>query len=197
MRQLRFSPMEIDWRALLPSLSLGEFLTAFSYLIASIACLKASILPRISQRERHAWKGLALASAFLTIDEMFHLLPLLSELGRAAALQQGWYGERRSFQTDLIIAAGAASALTLSAVALWLRSASAECWVAILSIAALATFILVRTVSLHSVDVLLYRVVMGSVHVNRLFELSLTAIATLAALSALVRARRRENGHFL
>jgi hypothetical protein len=118
---------------------------------------------------------------FLCINKQLDLQSLLTDLGRAFAKEQGWYGERRGVQKLFIISLLLGSLILVA----WTFRRCGKFWrtYPILSagLAFLLTFILVRAVSMHHVDAFL-RVSIGGVRINWILELTGIGLIAVAGL---------------
>ena len=159
------------------------WLRTLGYLLAAGA---AFIVGRREVRSRdigsgwwpHIWflaAGILLAMALARGSDLVHLLP---DLGRQRARSEGWYADRRELQA-VVIAAVAAVLVGAVAVALWWVPANRRHYLPeAIVVLALVAFAGVRLVSMHQVDVLLYR---------RRFEgVKLDAVIELAVLTAAI-----------
>jgi hypothetical protein len=103
-------------------------------------------------RERAFWLVTAVAMVLLGINKQLDLQADLTDVARAAAHSEGWYGWRRDLQGVflLFMAVGA----TVVAVLLWrwLRAASSSAKVAAMGLVILLAFIFVRAASFHHID---------------------------------------------
>lgn len=120
--------------------------------------------------------GILLVMALTRGTELVHLLP---DLGRRRARAEGWYENRRDLQ-KAIIAALAAALLAAVAIALrWVPAKRRHYLPEAVLVLALVAFAGVRLVSLHQVDVLLYRRRFEGVKVDAVIELALLAAAVV------------------
>jgi len=116
---------------------------------------------------------------------------LATDLGRAQAIEHGWYGERRGFQGIGAAVIGGAWLVTV-AVALWRVPARRRRYLpAALSVFTLMCFVGVRLISLHQIDGLLYRRYLSGARFGVVVELTLLGVAVLlTAVAPPLRARR-------
>ena len=125
---------------------------------------------------------------FLRVNKQLDLQTTLIAAGRCLAQLQGWYEERQPFQREFIIGLLMAAALFL-ALAFWLmRGYLRRIGVALLGLAFVAAFVVVRAGRFEHFDVLIDSRMLGT-RLNVLFELfGLFLIAANAI--ALLRPRR-------
>lgn len=136
------------------------------------------------------WLVLTLVMATMGLSRMVDLGPLLTDHGRDFARDYGWYEDRRSIQrtaVEVVIISGAVAAFIAAA---WLAFAAApEHPLGALAVVYLATFVIVRAISLHQVDQLLYNHPIEGFRINALLELAGIAAVCLAAVASLALRR--------
>lgn len=146
-----------DWRASLADASASDWITVAAYLLTAVLAVQAMRTAAGSgeQRERLFWAFTAGLLVFLGVNELFDLQTVLTALGKAWALHQGWYEDRRLYQFEFILAL-AVLAVFGGLAALWLTRGThrAVRW-ALLGLGFIALFVLVRAASFHHVDELL------------------------------------------
>jgi hypothetical protein len=104
---------------------------------------------------------------------------ITTELGRSAAVEQGWYGDRRRYQ-GIGAAVVAFAWLVTVAVALWRVPARRRRYLpAAVAMFTLMCFIGVRLISLHQIDGLLYRRQLEGAQFGAVVELALLAVAVV------------------
>jgi hypothetical protein len=89
----------------------------------------------------------------LGINKQMGLQFWLAEVGRDLAQRQGWYASRQSIQTLAIATLTVAGLLGLCVLAISLRRALRHTIGAVLGLSFLVTFVAMRAVSLHQIDV--------------------------------------------
>ncbi|HEY8172408.1 MAG TPA: hypothetical protein VIH21_04920 [Dehalococcoidia bacterium] len=169
-------------------------LRALAYLVAGLLCLVASTREvdaadsRTQQLVRLFWLGLAAMLVVLAFSRMFDLGPWLTDRGRDMAKAQGWYDERRRFQSRAVEAILLAGAMGVFIGVLWFfRAAYREHPLAFIAAVYIVCFVLVRAISLHQVDSVLYRHPVHGVRVNALLELAGIGLMIAAAAVPLLR----------
>lgn len=147
------------------------------YAVAALLSLRATG-HAASDRDRQFWRIVAITLGLLLVEKALEQ-SFLYEVTKLA-VGEGWYGDRRTFQTALIGLFGAVGLVGAVALVGLGRSAGGLGRVAMLFVAALATFAVVRAVSLHEVDGWL-AIKLGPLLVRHAIELSLLAIIALLA----------------
>jgi hypothetical protein len=156
------------------------------YLLTAAAAIAAA--SRDHSRRRFAWTSVGVAFTALAAWRLAGGEAALQELLRSAAAERNLYDERGEVQRPLI-----AFALLLGApatVLLWRKYArdGARTRLAVACIAAsiLVGYTVIRAVSLHAVDALIYQSI-GPVHVNYLIDGGLTLACLIAGVSSALR----------
>lgn len=178
---------DMRWRPGIGDPSLMGWLTVVAYAAAAVLALVANQSDPSGEdvRQRRIRKRLWLAVAFvmacLCVNKQLDLQTLFTDIGRVFAKHQGWYEGRRSVQKGfiLLVLAGAA------AFGGWFMWRFQRFWrshkLLLAGLLFLLTFIVVRAISFHHVDVLLGRELMG-IKMNWAFELTGIGLVSLAAL---------------
>lgn len=171
------------------------------YLAASALCLYAAFLERRRSggHERVFWFWLALGALLLLlgVGRFGDLGPWFTDQGRELAESQGWYDERRRFQSravELVIFAGGVA--ILFGVAWFFRSVSREHPLAFIAIAFLVTYVAVRAISWHTADAILYSHPFGGPHPNGIIEIAATLLMCVAAAWAVLALSQRSGDTF-
>jgi hypothetical protein len=164
-----------------------HWLAIIAYSEVGLMCVCAAIAERKRERVAGAgWFWLALAAAMmaLALGKQFQLGDWLSDLGRGVARSEGWYRERRAVQEDVIGAVAALGILAALLGAQALLPARRRHALAFACVVCLACFIVIRAVSLHDVDLLLYGRPVAGLRLSAMLEsggqLALGCIALLA-----------------
>jgi hypothetical protein len=168
------------------------WLTVFAYFGAAYLCRRAArralTLGTSAARLHLLWLGLTWAMVALGVNKQLDLQSLFTEIGKAAALEQGWYAGRHRVQRVFIGSIVAASALGGAALAWWMRRELRTVWLAALGTVFIVAFVLVRASSFHHVDVFLSNGP-GDFRMNWLLELSGIACVAIGARRFRGRAR--------
>lgn len=174
-------------------------LRAAAYLVAGMLCFAASTRgpadadARTLQLVRAFWLALAAMLVVLAFSRMFDLGPWLTDRGRDIAEAQGWYDERRRLQSRAVQAIVLMGGFGVLAGVMWFfRAAYREHPIAFIASVYLLSFVLVRAISLHQVDSVLYNHPIEGVRVNALLELAGIGLMMVAAGLALLRLVRAD-----
>jgi hypothetical protein len=136
--------------------------------------------------EAGLWFGLALLLVALVVFKAEDVQVSVANEGRELARSRGWYGQRRELLEEMIYVIGAASMAAIVLALVLLGDLRARLGLTVLSAGALLCFVAVRTLSLHKVDVLLYRRFVSGVQLNVLIESTLVTLVGITALLALL-----------
>ena len=176
-------------------LRLMWWVTVVAYWVVVVLSVWAA---KRSERSR-PWVVVTIGYAVLAINKQHDLTGLVTRLFRSEAWNEGWYGERGEMQLLSIL--GVCLVAGGIAVVLFFKLHRLR-WtppqrIALVAMVYLAGFALIRAISLHAVDVLLFKR-FGVVRLNWVFELSGLLIAGIGALSASLKERylpiRRQKG---
>lgn len=157
------------------------WVTVAAYAAGALCCWLAS--RRAPSRERRFWLLLTLIMAFLCVNKQLDLQTLLTDAGRVEAKLHGWYAERHRYQVTFIFALAVASVIAVLFLLRRASRASGPVRGAIVGLALLLLFVLVRASSFHKVD-LFINLRLGSLRANHLMELGGIALVTAFALAA-------------
>ncbi len=133
----------------------------------------------LARSRRRFWVVLAALIALLGLTRQLDLQALAAQVTRGLLHQDGVYDERGGLQIGLIAAIGIFGMIGLLVALFSFRRAEASVLVALVGAILLASFTLIRTISLHDVDQLLHQG-LGVPHlqVNNLIEVGLLAVIT-------------------
>ena len=161
------------------------WLTVVAYLVAALCCGRAAWrepMPGGRARSRPAafWLFLSAMMVLLGINKQLDLQSFFTLVGRRVLASRGMYQERRYWQA-LFIGAVAASCLALLGGSLWLaRRSLRHRWLALVGMASVMGFVVIRAASFHHVDVLLASR-LGGLKWNWILELGGILIVALGA----------------
>jgi hypothetical protein len=177
------------WKPGIGDPTIYGWLTVAAYGLGAVLCWRASrAAPR---REHRFWLVATALLAFLCVNKQLDLQTLFTDIARLLAKVQGWYDQRRTYQEGFI--AGLAVAFGVTVLILMLRSTQDRLVVrgAVLGIALVLLFVLVRASSIDRIDWLLARH-LGGLKVNHTLELgSIAIVAVCAWLAGRPAGRRR------
>ncbi len=167
---------EVRWQPTIGDPSLMGWLTVAAYAIAALLAVRVWVL-----RREKIWLLVALGMGALCVNKQLDLQSLFTAIGRVIAWHGGWFEQRRSYQVWIVL--GVISVAGVLAV--WSVWRYQTFWRKHLLLAGggvfLGTFIVVRAVSFHHVDVFLNSAMAG-MRMNLVLELGgifLIALATI------------------
>ena len=185
--------MNIHWTPGIGDPTLVGWITVIAYIGTAFICAIAAKAPNLCSPEivsdRPFWLGVAAIFLFLAINKQLDLQSLLTEVGRAAAKAQGWYGKHRFYQVAFVAIAGLAGALIMLSAIWHFRFRGGSLKLALCGLGFTCTFVVLRAASIHHVDGWLGSEVVG-LQWNWLLELSgITTVTVGASWSCLNRSR--------
>ena len=161
------------------------WLTVALYLIAayqSAVVARQGPFPQHSrQRERWFWWLCAILLTLFALNKQLDLQSLLTSVARCAALDQGWYENRRDPQRGFILAVFVTGGVGVAICGVLLRGTFARTGLAILGLGLVSTFVVIRAASFHNVDILIDLRVLG-MRMNWLLELPGPLLILFAAV---------------
>jgi hypothetical protein len=147
----------------------------------------------LAQSRRRFWIVLTILLLLLGLTRQLDLQALAAQMTRGVLHQDGVYDERSGLQIGLIAAIGIFGTIGLLAALFSFRRAEASILIALVAMAALVVFIVIRTISLHDVDQFLrHDVGTAYLHVNNLIEIG--TLAVIAGASYAFARRLRDEG---
>jgi hypothetical protein len=117
---------------------------ALAAILAVIVLRAAPFDPAHRNRERILWSLIACLMAALALNKQLDLQSLMLAVGRCLSQEQGWYENRRLVQRDFIFALIAVAAVGGAAIIWLLRGIVRHNLIALLGLACLAGFVLIR-----------------------------------------------------
>lgn len=174
-----------DWVPQIGDPEITGWLTVIAYLICLFLALRV-LARRPAGAARGLWRVIAGLMALLGLNKQLDLQTALTATGRCMAHAQGWYDSRELVQLAFI----AGLLLGVSVVLIWtmgaLRGQMRRNGLALIGLAVLCGFVLVRAVGFHHVDMLL-SMDFANFQFNFWFE---NAGLLLIAINALMLLRR-------
>ena len=165
--------------------------TVVAYAAAAALCaVCAKREARGNGRARRFWFALALIMLCLGINKELDLQSWLTEVGRDLAIAKGWYDSRRVVQGAFIASLALAGALAQVWLYRTFRDLGAAARVALLGLALVMVFVLVRAAGFHHVDAMLH-VELEGLRINWIIELGAIAIIVAGAAARLRRPQSR------
>ncbi|PSB02053.1 hypothetical protein C7B64_15150 [Merismopedia glauca CCAP 1448/3] len=193
------------WQPGIGDPTLIGWFTVVAYFVTAVLCVlcakQAAIVPKRynldnddlddifiprkhSSTLRWLWWSLGVVLLFLAINKQLDLQTWLTYTARDLAKSEGWYEQRRMYQLAFIIAIATTIFLFLAIVAVAIKDYWHQVWLAIVGLGLLGSFIVIRAVSFHHIDVLLGFVV-GGVKLNAFLELGGISCITISTLKYL------------
>lgn len=174
------------WRPAIGDPTVVGWVTVVAYLLAAVACAWAAWreprpggLPK--SRPSGFWLMLSVAMVLLGINKQLDVQTLFTLIGRRVLEANGLYQERRHYQT-MFLGAVAGSSLILLIGSLWLaRRSLRHRWAALVGMAFVMGFVVIRAASFHHVDALLGSR-LGGLKWNWILELGGIAVVAAGAI---------------
>ena len=130
--------------------------------------------------ERLFWILAAAGMLALGLNKQLDLQTQLTAIGRQWARDGGWYAQRREFQTMFIAGGAVVGALAFAALFWLVRGLRLGVWVALLGLAMLGGFVMIRAASFHHIDVFMRTPVAG-LKLHTVLELAGILVVILGA----------------
>ena len=167
--------------------------TATGWLTVGVYCLGTLLAGAVWRRlpagqGRGFWAAVTLLLAFLAVNKQLDLQTALTATGRCTARAQGWYDSRQVVQLAFIAGLLAGVALTLAWATKTLRGQMRGNGLALIGLAVLCGFVLVRAVGFGHVDRLI-SMDFADISYNFWFENSGLLLIAINALILLRRGR--------
>jgi hypothetical protein len=170
--------LKIRWRPVIGDPSPMGWFTVAAYALA--AFLAWRVWSQNRERNR-VWFGVTVLMAFLCLNKQMDLQSLVTDIGREIARFFGEYEHRRGFQKFFIIAVLAIVAIFGPLFAWKYRTFLKGHKLLAAGLVFLLTFIVVRAISFHHMDVFLKKSRAGGVKMNWILELTGIGLVALAA----------------
>jgi hypothetical protein len=184
----------LRWRPGIGDPSFMGWVTVAAYAIVAVLAWRAGMRTRrlldLPRGSREIWLLVAVLMMMLCVNKQLDLQSLLTDIGRVLAKRDGWYATRHDAQVHFIeVILGGAVFATLVLGVLFRGFWAANPLLGI-GLAFLLSFIAIRAISFHRVDILIGTTVAG-VRMNWVFELTGIVLVGAAALRAYPGGRRR------
>lgn len=137
-----------------------------------------------SWRGELGWALCVVALIALALDRQFALLDGLTNMVRALAWQEAWYGERTPLQQALVVGIGLSVFIAMSVAMVGLRRHSWQLRLTVLATMLLLALAVIKAVSLHGLDALFIRPVGAALPLHLTLGNSLTLVGIGAVLLA-------------
>jgi hypothetical protein len=161
--------------------AIGGWIAVAIYSVAIISCWLTLCESGRGTREKRVWWFIVILLLALAITRQFDLQAALTESGRMFARSEGWYFERRPIQFEFIIGLALICVAVTSIFWNWAKRIPQPARIALAAITLVTGYVLIRTVSLHRVDGLIGRRVLG-ISWNWILEMGGVGVVLLASL---------------
>jgi len=179
-----------EWSPGIGDPNIMGWVTVATYAVCALAALllwiRNSFHGPEARRERVFWGVVCVLTAFLAVNKQLDLQTLMTAIGRCHAKINGWYETRQVVQRDFIRALALGALMFALSAAYFLRASLRRNILAVVGLALVLGFVVIRAVGFHDVDKLISTDVM-SIRVNWILELSGLALILLNALHQLRR----------
>lgn len=139
------------WKLGIGDPTVGGWLTVGLYALTAISAFRTfRTVEELS--EAVFWCGVLVVLVLLGINKQLDLQTALTELGRTLAFSEGWYDRRQTVQLWFIIGVAAVSVLLAIVLLVLIRRAPGPTWVALIGMAVVFAFVLIRAASFHHID---------------------------------------------
>jgi len=178
---------QIRWRPEIGDPTVMGWVTVLIYGLAALAAGLA-MWRAAKIEDRRMWALVALLMTLLCLNKQLDLQSLFTDIGRVIAGREGWYEKRRAIQKIFVLGVLGTSAVVTGFMAWRFRSFWKMHFLLAAGLAFLLTFIVVRAVSFHHVDLFLKSEVSGF-RMNWFLELGGIALILGAAVMDLLKRR--------
>jgi hypothetical protein len=162
-----------NWIALGLYLAVGFFALLRARDEAAIAARNGAAAPRF-------WLGASVVVFALGFNKVFDVVSFLTDAGRCTALEQGWYGGRRDFQIEFVVATVMLGGAAFAAAAWGMRRNLRGGALGLAGVTILVFYTILRSASFHGVDAAIKRTVAG-LSVNAAIEIAALALVIAGA----------------
>ena len=179
------------WRPGIGDPTIYGWITVLAYLsVAIVLFANVRLAARLSMGTQF-WIAVGLLMLALGINKQLDLQTWFTQIGRDAALAQGWYTTRRTVQAVFIAMLGICAVL----VALWMRRWIGSAWdqyrLCAIGVVVTLAFVVVRATTFHYVDRMLGFSVSG-MRINVVLEIAGISLVLAGALRWRRHARARQ-----
>jgi len=175
----------LRWRPQIGDPTLMGWLTVAAYGLAAVtaflAARRAENAPGLALGSRASWLMICVLMTFLCLNKQLDLQSLFTDIGRVISWKYDWYEDRREFQKWFVTGVLVVSSLGALVFVIACRAFWKTHYLLFAGLFFLCTFIVVRAISFHHVDVVL-RSELAGMRVNWMLELGGISLIWLAAL---------------
>jgi len=174
----------LNWIQRIGDPTLAGWLTAVLYLVVSLSCWKSGREAELGDgrhsNEHFAWRCISILFLALGVNKQLNVITALTTFGRAVAHLQGWYERRQPLQVVVIGVLAVSCVLVVVMLLIWMRRAPIPTWLALIGTMLTVTFVLIRAVSYHDLDLFLFERIMG-LRWNSVIEIGGISLVLLAS----------------
>lgn len=126
--------------------------TVFFYFLTSVLAFVTAYQCRCIKTDFRFWIFLAVFLLLLGINKQLDIQSLFTEIGRVIAKKQGWYNDRRHFQSVFVVVFIILSLASITLIWWILRKEWRRLLFPLTGLLILVSFIVIRAASFHHVD---------------------------------------------
>ena len=150
---------QFTWSLGIGDPTIGGWVTVALYLTATVSCWITMQRLADNPKERRAW--LSVLFLVLAINKQLDLQSALTEIGRILARRQHWYAQRQEVQIIVVGVLVTAAIVVLLTLIVWARRLSGPTLLALVGIALVIGYVLIRAASFHHIDRFIGRTLLG------------------------------------
>ena len=158
----------------MPTPILMDWVVIAAYILASVFCFKAKQVAMSLHEKKHErlWRLLAISTALLGINKFLYFESCITNGFSAIARNYGWYNTRRAIQVEFILIVALFAACIMAWLIYFFKDLKKPAQCAVAAFALLLLLVMVRTISLHQIDALIFPDILGvGVGINWIIEL--------------------------
>ena len=167
--------------------TIGGWLIELLYFIVSVSCWRSARKLALNYAsapfEHHVWQAIAALFFALCITRHFGLETALTEASRKLAFLEGWYNQRRGVQLAIIVLMAISFIFAEILLMIWSRNKSltASATLALMSATFVMAYLIIRSISFHSVDQIVGERLLG-LSVNWILQLGGIGVVLMASV---------------
>jgi hypothetical protein len=167
--------------------TIGGWLIELSYIIVSVSCWRSARKLALNHAsapyEHHVWQAIAVLFFALCISRYLGLETALTEAGRKLAFLEGWYDQHRRVQLAIIVLMAISFIVAEILLLIWSRNASltTSATLAIIGATFVVTYLMIRSISFHSVDQIFGKQLILGIRLNWILQLGGIGLVLMAS----------------
>lgn len=161
-----------------------DWVVIAAYTTASVLCFKGANLAAGLAYKKHAklWLFLAVSIFILGLNKFLYAENCITQGFSIIARNYGWYGSRRGLQLEIILVLVFLCICVLGVLIAILKGIGKPTQFAVIAFVLLLLLVIVRTISLHQIDGLIFPDILGiGIGINWLIELGCNVCMACAA----------------